>query len=464
MKRLSSGIMIFIIIFSFFALPSYALPESAGAVEPPSNIGAKYVVLMDINSQEVIYQKNADQKMYPASTTKLMTAMLVLENCTNLQEEVVIPASVNTTPSGSSILGIQQGQTLTIDGLMYGLMLKSGNDCAIVLADIIAGGQQAFANMMNQKAAELGMKNTHFTNPHGFHDPDHYTTAEDMAKLALYAYKNEAFRTYVSTEKKTIPFIDTDGSSKSFTNVSNSNKLILPSYPEYYYQYCTGMKTGFHDDAGQCLIATANKDGQELLAAIFYDGLSTNTKYVTAKRLFEYSYERFETIDLTELVNNMDIKIKTVNYHPDDANAGEMNLKFRSNEPVYYTSTKSVIEKIKNSSAELTISQPDEIAAPVSKGDFVGQLELKYNGEVILSKEVIAERSVAEKKDPVSDLVQIELPIAPSKLWEMLKEINIGVYIAIAAAIIIIIIIIIMYRRARRRVSLTRNVYRRERR
>ena len=241
-----------------------------------SNIPSTYspsCILMDQNSGKILYSKNANTKMYPASTTKIMTAILTLENC-NLDE--VATASHNAVysiPYSYSVATIQEGEELTIEQLLNVLLIPSANDAAVVLAEHIAGSVEAFADMMNNKAVEIGCKNTHFVNPNGIHNEDHYSTAYDLALMGQYAMKFDVFKSIVSKTYYALPA--TAKYDKDDRKFNTTNDLIKKNYSSsprnYYYEYATGAKTGYTDAAKSCIVATATKNDVSLIAVVLHD-------------------------------------------------------------------------------------------------------------------------------------------------------------------------------------------------
>lgn len=219
--------------------------------------GAKSVCIMDRDSGRVIYCKNEHAKSPMASTTKIATAIVVIENAC-LEDIVTIRANcVNI--EGSSVY-LQEGQKWTVKDLLLGLMLRSGNDCAVALANHVSGSIDSFAHLMNRFAARIGCRNTHFCNPHGLHEDEHYTTAYDLAKISCYAMQNEMFREIVGCKKTKIIV---DGKTKLLLN---KNKLL------YNYEAADGIKTGFTKKAGRCFVGSATQNGINLICVLLNDG------------------------------------------------------------------------------------------------------------------------------------------------------------------------------------------------
>ncbi len=216
-----------------------------------TNAGA--YVLIDAGSGKILSAKNENERHEPASTTKILTALVALENA---PLSAVFTVSEKAAAVEGSGIGIEAGEKISLEDLLYMLLLKSGNDAAVTIAENIAGSEKAFAGMMNRRAAEAGCKDSHFTNPHGLHDDGHYTTAKDLAMIAVEALKNETFSEIVSTRIKTLNY-------KKLT-VKNSNKLLED-------EIFTGVKTGFTKAAGRCLVTSAKKDGVTLVCATMKD-------------------------------------------------------------------------------------------------------------------------------------------------------------------------------------------------
>ncbi len=280
------------------------------------NIYAPSALLIEKSSGDILYQKEAYTPMYPASTVKIMTAILVIENC-NLDELVTVSESaLSAVPAGYTVSDIQVGEILTVENLLYALLVPSGNDAANALAEYVGGNVPNFAVMMNEKAIQLGCKNTNFTNPNGVHDVNMHTTAYDLSLIAKYAMNLDVFRTIVSTPTYTLPSSNTYALNDRV--LQNSNHLIHSSSP-HYYEYATGIKTGYTNPAQNCLVASAKKDDVEFIAVILGSTFGNTTeqcKFVDAKNLFNFAFtyhynyyqEKFkseQTSSLSNVFNNI---------------------------------------------------------------------------------------------------------------------------------------------------------------
>ncbi len=227
---------------------------------------------MDNKTQKILFSKNENEKMYPASTTKIVTAILTLENC-NLDDIVTVSYdAVMSIPDGYSSASLQIGETLTVEQLLQLLLVHSANDAANVLAEHIGGSVESFVSMMNTKINELQLSNTHFTNTFGKHDDNHYTTAKDLATIMQYCIKNETFRKIAGSASCAIPATNKYGTRK----YNSTNELIIPN-SKYYYPILTCGKTGFTSQAGDCLVSCSYKDDLELICVIL-GGKTINRK------------------------------------------------------------------------------------------------------------------------------------------------------------------------------------------
>ncbi len=255
------------------------------------DISAESAILMDATSGAVLYEKEADTKRYPASITKVMTALLVVENC-DMDEIVTFSnEAVNGIEAGSSTAGINVGAELTVEDALYAMMLVSANEAAAALAEHVSGSVDAFADKMNQRAKELGCTGTHFTNPHGLPDEDHYTTAHDMALILRQAMKYDAFRKSAETITYTLEQSDTLNNTLELWNHSK----ILRENSEYYYEYAKGSKTGFTQAALNTLATYAVKDDTQLLCIILKD-YGADSSYYDTSALFKWGFDKVKGI------------------------------------------------------------------------------------------------------------------------------------------------------------------------
>lgn len=252
--------------------PAY-YPKSINGLNPPE-LTAQSVIVIDVDSFVVLYKKNPTLKLAPASTTKIMTAIIALENY-KLTNKMTVK---NIDPTGAQ-MGLKIGQKTTIENLLYGLLLPSGNDAAFVLADNFEGGERKFVEAMNTKAKELNMTNTNFTNPTGLEDENHFATSLDLARLSAYALKNPVFAKIVSTPEITL----VDNDQKTQKKLKNLNQLLGNVLG------ATGIKTGWTEDAGECLIASAKRNGHTIITVV----LRSNDRFGESEKLINWAFDNF---------------------------------------------------------------------------------------------------------------------------------------------------------------------------
>ncbi len=307
LKKICITLFLFLIIFVSGCTSTYAstIPDTYSSA----------CLLMEESTGKILYSKNANSIMYPASTTKIMTAILTLENCKLSDTAVVSHNAVFSIPSGYSTASLVEGEVLTIEQLLNVLLIPSANDAAVVLAEHIAGSVEAFSDMMNSKAVELGCLNTHFVNPNGIHNENHYSTAYDLALIGKYAMQFPTFKEISSKTRYTLPI--TNAYSKEDRIFNTTNDLIKPNYSSsptnYYYKYATGGKTGYTDPAGQCIVATATKDNVSLIAVTLHGDFTEDNlsqRALDCKALFEYGFNNFSMVSIAkkgDVASNMKV-------------------------------------------------------------------------------------------------------------------------------------------------------------
>ena len=267
---------------SFPYAPVY-FDESKPLALQPSHLYAPAFILIDAPSGQVLMESNADTRMYPASTTKIMTLLLALEYG-ELDETITIPASASDIPVDSSRVPVYPGEQMTMRDLLYGLMIRSGNDAANAIAELCAGSVDAFMNQLNDLASELGMSNSHFVNPHGYHNTDHYTTARDLAIAARKGLTDPTFCQIVTCMNYTLPATQ----KREALALQNIWELFDPA-SEYYIPGAAGVKSGYTSAAGFCYVGSAQRNGRTLIAVVL--GEPTRSRaWIDLSRLFEYGF------------------------------------------------------------------------------------------------------------------------------------------------------------------------------
>lgn len=324
---------------------------SDDALQALPQVSAESAILIETSTASIVGMKNADQRMPMASTTKIMTALVAIEHGNIAKTVSISPGAVGV--EGSSVY-LYEGERLTLEDLIYAMMLESANDAAAAIAIEVGGSLEGFAEMMNQKAKELGLKNTHFTNPHGLDNEEHYTTARDLATIALAAMQNETFKSIVSTYKRTIPLNETEG----VRLLINHNKLLKG------YNGAVGIKTGYTKKSGRCLVSAAEKDGVGFICVT----LNAPDDWQDHARMLDFGFSIFESrllcgdgeFSYTLPVVGGDKDYVTV------VNRGEL---------------RAVIKLGGN--IECRTELPHFAYAPINEGDAVGRLVYIMDGKVI---------------------------------------------------------------------------------
>lgn len=360
------GALFLIFLLVIFSLPAHA--RAGGQPEP--DIRARAAVVMDVSSGRVLYGRDIHARLPQASTTKITTAILALEKG-NLQDSVRI--SRHAAETGGSSIWLEEGEVHTLEDLIYALMLNSANDAAVAIAEHIAGSEEAFVSMMNAKAREIGATDTHYANPHGLPDPEHYSSAYDLALLARYALKIPAFREVIQTRERVIPW---EGHEWSRLLQNKNGFLFGPqSYPG-----AIGVKTGYTQEAGRCLVAAASRDGWELVTVV----LNSPDIYGEAAKLLDYAFATFRPVRLVsrgEVAARVRVRQGYQQYAP--VVTGEaVALPLPVGEDVR---------------VERKVEVPSEIQAPVSRGEQVGTLVVSVEGEVVAEVPLAAAREVLRR-------------------------------------------------------------------
>lgn len=306
MKKLIIYINLVIIVLGFLFCPisfsSEILDNTVVSSELLENgvddltVYSDCILMIEKETGDILYQRNAYEKMYPASTTKMLTALLVLENCDLDEIATVSSLALNTVPPTYTTSNIRIGEKLRVEDLLYAMLIPSANDAANVLAEHVSGSIAGFAELMNKKAEEIGCTSSHFTNPSGVHDENLYTTAHDLALIARYAMNFEIFRKIVTTTTYTLPSTEAYPKSDRVFNISNS--LVKPTDKNYYYEYATGVKTGYTNASKDCLVAAAKKDDVEFIIVVLGAGYLENglrQKYLDCKTLFNFAFDNYTT-------------------------------------------------------------------------------------------------------------------------------------------------------------------------
>ncbi len=355
------------------------------------SLDSRIALIYDRASGRILYEKNGNKQTPMASTTKIMTAIVVLENA-NLKDVVTINSKA--AGAGGSRLGLKKNDKITVNDLLYGLMLRSGNDAAIALAIHVGGSVEGFAEMMNNKAKELGLVNSHFVVPHGLDNDGHYTTAYELAKIADYALNIDKFKEIVSTRNTTIYI---NGYAKA---INNTNQL-LGSVSGVY-----GVKTGFTNGAGRCLVTACKRDDLDVITVII--GANT-TKQRTSDtiKLIQYAYNNFEIVNIKEIINNKFEQWREINEGRIYVNKGIKNqLELYLEEMEFET---MAVEKENVDKIDIEVNSIFYLEAPVAKHQIIGNLQVIVNNEKIdiLNIYAIEEIRKKEMKDYLLEFLEV---------------------------------------------------------
>lgn len=389
-------------------LTAFASPadydKTTPAVLRDDHLYGESTVVVDGDTGEILFSKNSRIRMYPASTTKVMTLLLAVESGVSFDTPVTVPPEAADVPNDSSLVPIYKGEVTTFGDLLYGLMLHSGNDAANAIAVLLEGSIEGFVAKMNERASQLGCVGTHFVNAHGYHNENHYSTAQDLALITREALKHEEIREIVATNSYTMNI-----SPRGEVPLSSKTSLMMPN-SSYYYAECIGVKTGTHSRAGKCFIGAAEKDGV-LLITVTLNCAEDNQKWVDSIRMFNYGFTCYTPYTLEQMFDLTSSRIATVqisNAHKDDPMAGVLALDIAqvSNlgyERMVQTDNESAMAKAMDdfvSRSEISIT--DNLAAPISTGEIIGSFAYTaQNGEVITAS-LIASRDVAVQPDPIT--------------------------------------------------------------
>ena len=343
------------------------LPTTVFAGDSVPELTAKAAIVMETATGKVLYSRNANERRYPASTTKIITLLTALEYG-NLDENVT--ASPNAASTEGSSLWLSPGEQLKLRDMLYGIMLVSGNDATVAVAEHISGSVEGFAKLMTEKAHALGAVNSNFVNTSGLPDERHYTTAYDLAKITAYGYKNPLFTQIVSTKHKIIPWPGKDHDRDLY----NENRML------WLYDGANGVKTGYTDAAGRCLVSAANRDGIQIVAIV----LDSERMWDDSIKLLNYGFAQLKQVPV---INKGDI-LKTVRIKDGKASnvkllaANDISLPMADNEHDKFTTV---------------VEAPTQINAPIAVGQKMGTVKVMYNNVEVANTDLIADQPVDRK-------------------------------------------------------------------
>lgn len=343
------------------------LTSSAYAAKPA--ISAQGAILMDAKTGQVLYDRNMNKKLAPASTTKILTAIIAIESG-RLDE--VVRVSPNAAATGGSSLNLYPGQSITLRELVTGLLLRSGNDAAVAIAEHLAGSVDAFVEIMNKKAVSIGAIHSNFRNPHGLSSPNHVSTAFDLAWITRYALMNPTFSQIVSTKETNIEWLDRKGKSHD-RSLRNTNKLL------WMLEDADGVKTGTTNAAGPCLVSSATRNNQKLIAVVLHD----HSRWYESMQLLKYGFDSYDLYEYAE--EGMVFATLPV----ENGMTGLVDA-------IVAAPASLVVNSTDFSSVTVEVDIPDQIKAPVYQGQKIGEIVFYVQDKAVKTVDLIAGNAVEE--------------------------------------------------------------------
>ncbi len=347
-----------IFLTCLLVFPMFIMPVRADELKLAEN--AKAAILIEASTGEVLFEKNADEKLVPASMTKMMSMLLIIENIEKgvLKWNQEITVSENAASMGGSQILLEAGEKMTVEDLFKGVAIASGNDAVVALGEAIAGTEEGFVDMMNDRAKELGLKNTNFKTPHGLDEANHYSSARDMSAIARELVKHEKVLEFTSVYED---YLREDTDRKIW--LVNTNKLVR------FYDGVDGLKTGYTESAGYCLTATAKKDGMRIIAVVMGEP-DSKTRNQEVSEMLDYSFAQYQLETL--LTDSSSLGKYEV------TKAKQKYTEIVPKEDVTVLRKKG--DKIGNATYEVKLN---DLKAPIEKGDVIGKLTIKENGKSI---------------------------------------------------------------------------------
>ncbi|WP_144460310.1 D-alanyl-D-alanine carboxypeptidase family protein [Siminovitchia fortis] len=367
MKRLAGIFFSFLLIFSMAIQPVLAEEKQKELSDD-----SRSAILIERDTGKVLYEKNSHEKLPPASMTKVMTMLLIMEalDSGQLSMDEKVRASEYAASMGGSQIFLEPGEEMTVKEMLLGIAIASANDASVALAEKVSGSEEAFVARMNERAKELGLKNTKFQNTTGLTVKDHYSTAHDMAIMAKELLKHEEITDFTKLYESYLR----EDSDKKFWLV-NTNKLVK------FYPGVDGLKTGFTSEAKYCLTATAKKDGMRVIAVVF-GAPTSKSRNAQITKMLDYAFSQYATHSLYKKGENLG-KVKV-----SKGNIKEINA--QTGEPVSLLTKKG--EKAKDFSTELKLKK--NLKAPIKKGEIIGKIIIKKDGKKLAESDLVAEKGV----------------------------------------------------------------------
>ena len=367
-------------------------------------------ILIAEDTGEVIFEKNADEIRYPASTTKILTVLLGILMVDDVYTYVTVSDTAVDVPADSSTMHLKAGEEIRFIDVLYGTMLLSGNDGANVIAETVSGSVPEFVNLMNSTAQIYGCTNTHFVNPHGYHDDNHYSTARDLAVIAQAAMQNDLFREIAAATTWSIPKTN----MQRARTITTKSEYMLPGTDEkpnkYYYPYAIGIKTGSHSRSGYCFAGAAEKDGVRLISIVMFTG--KRARWADTIKLMNYGFSQYVSVTPMDLYNMNPITIETNNYSTSDTNRGKILLTCQLKDPSSIspriTTTNAEIKRMaSNLTSVVSIQYDRDFTAPIAAGEHIATMTYIPEHGNSIEYELVASRSVALRENAPKTLEEI---------------------------------------------------------
>ena len=458
-RRLVAIWLVALMLFAFAGNALAASPADWTADAPQAleegHLYAQSALVMDFDTGETLFDKDARVRMHPASTTKIMTLLLGLESGIDLDAVITIPQEAADIPKGSSLVPVNPGEQMTFRDLLYGMMLASGNDGANAVAVLVSGSIPAFVERMNQRALELGCEGTHFNNAHGYTEDNHYTTAMDLARITRAAMQNQVFREIVASKSYTMN-VSARGQVQVQTRVT-----MMDSTSGYYYPQCIGIKTGFTNAAGQCFVGAADFQGRTVISVVLRTAPEdVNQKWLDTRKLFDYArtrYAQYGIVALYDLVSSQLTDVMISNAAENDPYGGTLSLKLAQLSNTDYSrlvltdSPQDMSNTLNAFVGSTTIEITDDLTAPITEGEIIGNFRFQPDEGEIISGYLVASRSVEEQPQTIS----------LRDLFPFLDDLNkpaVRMWIVILL-LVVLLLVIVRIRRTIRRNRRRRRIY-----
>ena len=376
----------------------------------PDQLYALSAILISQDTGEVIFEKDPDARRYPASTTKILTVLLGIIMVDDVYKYVTVSETAVNVPEDSSTMHLKAGEEIRFIDVLYGTMLLSGNDGANVIAETVSGSVPAFVDLMNSTAEMYGCTGTHFVNPHGYHDDNHYSTARDLAVICRQAMQNDLFCEIASAVTWSIPKTNMQRARTITTKSEYMLQGSEESPNKYYYPYAVGIKTGSHSQSGYCFAGAAEKDGVRLVSVVLFTG--KRARWADTIKLMNYGFSQYVSVTPLDLYNMNPITIETNNYSTSDTNRGKILLSCQLQDPAAVsprlTLTSAEVKKMAaNLQNYMVIQYIRDFAAPVAAGEVIGTMTYypQYGDPVVYL--LTASRSVARRENAPKTLEEI---------------------------------------------------------